>query len=81
MPVGTEAPQSEALQLQLRLKLLLLQQKPLQQNKIRILRMTPAWKNKRKVDTEKVSAFFVLMKYLFTFVSNLCNLINKLKSK
>ena len=43
--------------------------------------MTPAWKNKRKVDTEKVSAFFRLMKYLFTFVSNLCNLINKLKSK
>ncbi|EDO52121.1 hypothetical protein HMPREF2141_03284 [Bacteroides uniformis] len=22
------------------------------------MRMTPAWKNKRKVDTEKVSAFF-----------------------
>ncbi len=35
-----------------------LQQKPQQQNKIRILRMTPAWKNKRKVDTEKVSTFF-----------------------
>lgn len=76
MPVGTEAPQSEAPAATTWLKLLLLQQ-----NKIRILRMTPAWKNKRKVDTEKVSAFFVLMKYLFTFVSNLCNLINKLKSK
>ena len=58
MPVGTEARNRRPLQLQLRLKLLLLQQKPLQQNKIRILRMTPAWKNKRKVDTEKVSAFF-----------------------
>lgn len=81
MPVGTEAPQSEAPAATTPAETLLLQQKPLQQNKIRILRMTPAWKNKRKVDTEKVSAFFVLMKYLFTFVSNLCNLINKLKSK
>ena len=46
------------------------------------------WDNDLEKDTDRkllilkrCQPFFVLMKYLFTFVSNLCNLINKLKSK
>ena len=58
MPVGTEAPQSEAPAATTPAEAPAPAAEAQQQNKIRILRMTPAWKNKRKVDTEKVSAFF-----------------------
>ena len=61
MPVGTEAPQSEA-----------------------PAATTPAeapGKIREWLILKRCQPFFVLMKYLFTFVSNLCNLINKLKSK
>lgn len=58
MPVGTEAPQSEAPAATTPAEAPAPAAEAQQQNKIRILRMTPAWKNKRKVDTEKVSTFF-----------------------